>query len=175
MITKSLYVILFFVSGLLILMSTVEEEKIEIVSSKITIKSPPCLQMYKCIEKYAKMYKIPRHLAYGCAYEETHYCGPFHWKYDQRQGSYAGALGPMQLMPPTARGMWPEVPRDSIPDKRIMNDIEFNVHTSMKFLRQLHNKYKDWSIVFGYYNSGIVQVNDYARRIVVFQPEKHWY
>jgi len=59
---------------------------------------PPCLQMYYYIEKYSEEYKIPRKYAYGVAYAETRYRGPFDWKYNHAQTSYAGALGPMPFL-----------------------------------------------------------------------------
>ena len=37
--------------------------------------------------------------------------------------------------------------------------------TSMKYLRMLHNQYKNWKIVFGYYNTGYPRVNGYAERV----------
>jgi hypothetical protein len=35
----------------------------------------------------------------------------------------------------------------------------------MGYLRRLHNRYKNWPIVFGYYNTGYPRVNDYAIRV----------
>ena len=46
--------------------------------------------------------------------------------------------------------------------EELKNDIEFNVETSMKLLRHLHDKYGDWKIVFGCYNTGKSIVNQYA-------------
>ena len=47
--------------------------------------------------------------------------------------------------------------------KRLTNDIELNVETSMKLLNRLYTLYKDWTIVCGCYNTGRPLVNDYAR------------
>ena len=45
-------------------------------------------------------------------------------------------------------------------------DLKYNIRTSMGYLRRLHNRYKSWPIVFGYYNTGYPRVNDYALRVV---------
>jgi soluble lytic murein transglycosylase-like protein len=49
------------------------------------------------------------------------------------------------------------------PNQRIMNDIKLNIETSMKLLRKLHNKYGNWNVVCGCYNTGRPIVNDYGR------------
>lgn len=134
----------------------------------IDTQSPPCLQMYYAIEKYAKQYEIPLDYAYGIAYYETRYTGPFQWKYKHSQKSYAGAVGPMQIMPSTADMMWPE--KDKINTAFLMNNINFNVETSMKLLKRLHGKYNDWSTVFGCYNTGRPCVNEYAKNVYNYKP-----
>lgn len=135
---------------------------------KVSIQDPPCLQMYFNIEKYAEMYNIPKDYAYGIAFVETRYEGPFHWKYNQKQISIAGALGPMQIMPSTAELTWPD---STISNNRLMTDIEFNVHTSMKILRSLYNRYRDWKLVFGAYNTGSPCVNEYAQTVYSYNPK----
>jgi hypothetical protein len=40
----------------------------------------------------------------------------------------------------------------------------------MKLLRKLYDKYKNWKIVFGCYNTGRPCVNDYAERVYNFKP-----
>jgi hypothetical protein len=137
--------------------------------SKVIDKtSPPCIQMYDCIEKYADSFNIPKRYAYGVASVETGYRGPFHWNYNHAQGSSAGALGPMQIMLPTARSN----NRDNVSRERLRNDIEYNVMTSMKVLRKLYNKYGDWKTVFGCYNTGRPCINGYAHR--VFNHKLKW-
>jgi soluble lytic murein transglycosylase-like protein len=128
---------------------------------------PPCLQMYYYIEKYSEEYKIPRKYAYGVAYAETRYRGPFDWKYNHAQTSYAGALGPMQIMPATAK----LINGRPIPNSTLKSDIELNVETSMKLLRRLKNKYGDWKVVFGCYNTGRPIVNDYAHKVYNYDPQ----
>ena len=79
------------------------EEKTNVESASILLNhEPTCIQMYYYIEKYSKQYNIPRKYAYGIAYRETGYRGPFHWRYNHKLTSSAGALGPIQIMPSTA-------------------------------------------------------------------------
>lgn len=126
------------------------------------IEQPYCIQMYDAIMKYSEMYNIPRRFAFGIAYAETRYSGPFHWKYNHKQISSAGAIGPMQIMPSTGKLMWKD---STFTNEDLKNDIDFNVHTSMKLLRKLYDKYRDWKIVFGCYNTGKPLVNGYANSV----------
>ena len=138
---------------------------IEFTSSDAPIisqDSPPCLQMYYLIEKYAEKYKIPRNYAYGIAYCETRYRNPFQWSYYHKQTSFAGAVGPMQIMLPTARWVWH---RRDISREFLKNDIDLNVETSMKYLHYLHNRYNNWKLVFGCYNTGRPMINQYALNV----------
>ena len=133
-----------------------------------TSQDPPSIKMWLAIDKYAKQYNIPLQYAYGIAYEETRYTGPFDWDYDPALTSYAGALGPMQIMPMTDEWM----NKTKFDKKRLLYDIDYNVKTSMKLLRYLHNKYKNWQIVFGCYNTGRPLINHYARN--VFNHKISW-
>lgn len=150
-----------------------EEQQIEnhirtSIGGRIDIDSPPCLRMYDAIQKYADMYHIPKKYAFGIAYKETTYRGPFDWKYNPKRTSCVGAIGPMQIMPSTADLVW----KTQISKSVLMNNIEFNVHTSMKLLRKLHDRYADWKIVFGCYNTGKPLINQYA--IDVYNHQPNW-
>jgi hypothetical protein len=146
-----------------------KRKSIELPMDKINSSAPPCLRMYDAIIKYSNQYAIPKRYAFGIASIETGYRGPFHWKYKHTQTSCVGAIGPMQIMPSTGRLMWKGI---DISNTRLMNDIDFNVHTSMKLLRRLYDKYKDWKIVFGCYNTGRPMINNYA--INVYNHKIHW-
>ena len=130
--------------------------------------SPPSIKMYNCIKAYADTFDIPLRFAFGIANAETGYKGPFHWKYNPAQISCAGAVGPMQVMVATAR--W--TIKDLVSKERLRTDIEYNVKTSMKYLRKLYNKYGDWKIVFGCYNTGRPCVNGYAHK--VYNHKLNW-
>jgi hypothetical protein len=133
-------------------------------------KSPPCITMFSCIKKYSSEYNVPFKYALGIAYSETRYEGPFDWDYDHKRISSAGALGPMQIMPVTAKWMWGN---KKISREKILSDIDFNVETSMKLLRYLYDKYRDWKIVFGCYNTGSPCINAYAEKVYNFKPNKN--
>lgn len=117
------------------------------------------LLMYELIEKYSDEYDIPKHVAYNIAYRETRYRGPFHWNYNPHQTSHAGAEGPMQVMPATARG----INKEQVDRVELRTDLELNISTSMKLLRYLHDKHGRWDLVCGYYNTGKPIINEYAR------------
>lgn len=126
-------------------------------------KTSPSIQMYYNIKKYAELYDIPEDYAFGLAYQETRYMGPLHEKYDHKQVSFAGAVGPMQVMPTTAAFINHKA---TVSKKKLTEDIEYNVETSMKLLRYLYDKYGDWPTVFGAYNTGRPLVNQYAMNII---------
>jgi len=121
--------------------------------------SPVSLKMYYLIEKYSEEYDVPKYIAYNVAYKETTYKGPFDWSYTPGLTSYAGAVGPMQIIPSTAS----YVNKRKINREKLRTDLDLNIMTSMKYLRYLKDRYKSWDVVCGYYNTGRPIVNDYAR------------
>jgi soluble lytic murein transglycosylase-like protein len=120
------------------------------------------IQMYYYLKKYSSQYNIPEKYAFCIAYEETTYRGPLDVKYSAVRKSSSGALGPMQIMPLTAK----HVLGYQVPKSRLSSDIDLNVHISMKLLRSLHDKYNNWGKVFGAYNTGKPVINSYAKRIL---------
>jgi soluble lytic murein transglycosylase-like protein len=149
---------------------TVTEPEVEAtqevrIPDSIDQGSPPCLQMYKYIKAYADTFNIPVKYAFGVAYAETRYGGPFHWRYKPNQTSCTGAEGPMQILLSTAR--W--VNKDKVSREQLRTDIKYNVKTSMKYLNMLHKTYKSWGTVFGYYNTGYPCVNGYAKNVLNYR------
>lgn len=134
----------------------------------ISEDSTSSLKLYKSIEKYSEEYNVPRHILYNIAFIETRYQGPFHWDYKHNLGSYAGALGPMQIMPSTAK----LIHKKTIPKVKLKNDIDFNVSTSAILLNKLFNTYKDWRKVCGAYNTGQPIINSYAKYCT--ENVKYW-
>jgi soluble lytic murein transglycosylase-like protein len=135
------------------------------IPNSIDQASPPSLQMYKYIKAYADTFNFPIRYAFGVAYAETRYGGPFHWRYRPNQTSCTGAEGPMQILLSTAR--W--VNKDKVSREQLRTDIKYNVKTSMKYLNMLHKTYKSWGTVFGYYNTGYPCVNGYARNVLNYK------
>ena len=144
-----------------------ETQEIRLPNS-IDQDAPPSLQMYKYIKEYADTFNIPLRYALGIANTETGYKGPFHWKYNPAQTSCAGAVGPMQIMLPTARSL----NKDGVSKEKLRTDIEYNIKTSMKYLHRLHCKYRNWKIVFGCYNTGRPCINGYAEQ--VYNHKLNW-
>jgi soluble lytic murein transglycosylase-like protein len=146
-----------------------KEEKVyyNVNHGSVILNAPTAVKMFNSIQKYSEEYDIPIRYALGIAYAETRYKGPFHWSYNPSQRSSAGALGPMQIMPATANGIWGR----SISRDDLISDIDLNVETSMMVLRNLYNRYKNWKIVFGCYNTGRPCVNGYAEKVYNFNPK----
>lgn len=132
----------------------------------IYMDPPPSIKMFSSLVENAEKYNIPIKYALGIAYVETRYQGPTQWSYNPALTSSAGALGPMQVMPSTAKLIW----GGTISKKKLKEDIDFNVETSMRLLNKLYQKYKNWKIVFGCYNTGTPCVNEYAEKVYNFKP-----
>lgn len=131
---------------------------------------PPSIQMYHLIEKYSDEYDVPKWIVYNISYKETRYLGPMHWCYNPYQSSKSGALGPMQIMPMTSRSINGESSKT-----KLKMDLEYNVSTSIKLLRKLYEKWGDWEIVCGCYNTGKPIINEYARYCANFRDyKKNW-
>jgi hypothetical protein len=77
----------------------------------------------------------------------------------------------MQIMPGTAK----LIEKHRVPNEQLKSDISLNVKISMKLLRKLYDKYKNWAIVCGCYNTGRPLVNEYARFCVKnFDYQNNW-
>jgi len=125
-------------------------------------KDKTAFKMYECLEKYSTEYEIPKHVFYNLAYLETRYKGPYDLNYKHNLVSRAGALGPMQIMPSTAKFIC----KKSVSKQRLKNDVDFNVEISAKLLNLLYKKYNNWSLACGYYNTGRPIINKYAKYCV---------
>jgi membrane-bound lytic murein transglycosylase D len=74
--------------------------------------------------------------------------------------SWAGAVGPWQFMPETARLMGLKVSRTK--DER--RDFTKSTHAAARYLTQLFNIYNDWLLVIAAYNGGPGNVNSAIRK-----------
>jgi soluble lytic murein transglycosylase-like protein len=139
--------------------STIRPSNNIVIKEPLSAKELPIsLQTYYLIEKYRKVYDIPKHVAYNVIFKETGFRGPFHWDYNPYVTSSAGAVGAMQIMPATAK---------SVSDKKIdtyilKTDLELNIETGMLLLRSLYDKCGSWEKTCGYYNSGRLLTNPYS-------------
>jgi len=138
----------------------IKQSKSNIQLQKIEHKdiSPISYKMYEKIEFWSDSFKIPKYIAYNIAFLETGYKGPFHTNYNPYQTSSANAVGPMQIIPKYAKSYINENHNlDSL-----KYDIDMNVMVSMKMLKVWYNRYRDWAITCGAYNSGQPILNNYA-------------
>lgn len=126
--------------------------------------SPPHLQVYHSINKYASEFEVPYKYAYKMLIEETGYRNPLDisWKY--YQVSSANAYGPAQVLLKTARWINDD---KTITRHELLHNVEFNVYTSMKLINWIYTQRSNWSLTFGWYNTGQWKVNDYAKNIVM--------
>lgn len=145
-----------------------KKEMVEQMDSSEVVKSGAEIQMYYFIKKYSKEYNVPEEYAFSLAYQETRYNGIDDTLYRPNRVSSAGALGPMQIMPATAKYIYGK----KIPKNELKNNIGLNVEISMKLLRHLYDKYNDWGLVFGAYNTGKPCVNRYAKAILKSKENK---
>lgn len=166
-----IYIILVVFSAFVITLWTQIDTKVTIpAKSKITTNTPKCIQTFYAIEKYSQEFDIPKDYAYGIAWSETRYAGPFHWEYDPCRTSSANALGPMQVMYSTAKMLYPE---EKFTPEYLRDNIDFNVKCSMKLIRHLYATYGDWETVFGAYNTGKPIINGYSQYVVNYDFKRN--
>lgn len=160
----TLLILLTFSSIIYISYHNIEPKKqynhidVELGDKKLNIPQPISMKMYDEILRYSKKYKVPKHIAFNIAYMETKYRGPFHFDYEHNLSSGAGAVGPMQIKPSTAN----YVHDKQISSHNLKNNVRLNIHTSMKLLRLLYDRYGDWKVACGCYNTGRPMINGYA-------------
>jgi soluble lytic murein transglycosylase-like protein len=135
---------------------SINRELYEIGQSETAL---PCEKMYYLIETYSDSFCVPKYIAYGVAYKETRYRGPLDTLYNPFLTSHAGAVGAMQIMPRYA-SYFAERP---VTKHELMHNLETNVWLSMKILSQHYERYKNWSIACGAYNTGKPILNKYAK------------
>ena len=124
----------------------------------------PSLQVYFSIKRYCKDYDVPEKYAFKVANIESGWKQPIQVNYNPyNKISSTNALGAMQVLPSTARSVWQD---KSITEEKLLNDVDFNVHTSIKYMQQLYDEHHDWAKVFAVYNTGYTHLNDYALVVV---------
>ena len=146
---------------------TVSTKKHDLVIHKNIDKDlPPSLRVYYYINYYSDSLSIPINFMYGIANVESNWNGPFDFRYKANLRSHAGALGPMQVMPSTAK----LIIGKTVAKKTLQNDIQFNIRVSSILVKKLYDKYGDWKKVFGAYNTGSPIVNKYAHKVYNYEP-----
>lgn len=99
------------------------------------------------IENILKRYKLPATLKYLAVIESD---------LNTNAISYAGAVGPWQLMPGTARDLGLTV-NESRDDR---TDLNKSTHAAAKYLMDLYKNLGDWLLVVAAYNGGPARVDN---------------
>jgi len=131
-------------------------------------KLPESVKMAFYIEKYSILYNIPKNIAYGVPYYETSYRGTNDTNYNPKRISKHKAYGAMQIKLATANG----ISDTTITKKELLNNTELNVILSYKLLKKLYDKYGNWKLAVGAYNTGKPIVNKYAKLVCKFDLKK---
>src|SRR3954466_8574030 len=101
---------------------------------------------FDMMEGVLTQYNLPAELKYLAVIESQLKSGAVSW---------AGAVGPWQFMPGTARGLGLRVNK-KYDDRR---DYIKSTHAAAKYLTDLYNLYNDWLLVIAAYNGGPGAVN----------------
>jgi membrane-bound lytic murein transglycosylase D len=103
------------------------------------------------IENILRKYNLPISLKYLAVIESN---------LNSNALSVAGAVGPWQLMPGTARELGLTV--NAQQDERV--DLYKSTHAAAKFLMQLHKDLGDWLLVIAAYNGGPARMQNIIRK-----------
>jgi membrane-bound lytic murein transglycosylase D len=106
---------------------------------------------FNMIDGVLKKYGLPSELKYLAVIES---------ELKSTATSWAGAVGPWQLMPQTARELGLVVNR-SIDERKSYTK---STHAAAKYLRDLYREFGDWLLVIAAYNGGPVNVYSAIRR-----------
>lgn len=106
---------------------------------------------FDMIDGILTQHNLPRELKYLAVIES---------KLQSNARSWAGAVGPWQFMPTTARTMGLTVNRKR-DDRR---DLSKSTHAASKYLSTLYTLYEDWLLVIAAYNGGPGAVNNAIRK-----------
>ena len=115
------------------------------------------------IQHYGKMYNVPLKYLYTLTWHESRF-DTSNIHFNPAVQSYAGASGIFQMMPGTALATWKDsgyiyqgklLPKNHYGISELLKkDIDFNIHSGIKHISDLYQRYNDWPTVFRVYASG---------------------
>ena len=94
--------------------------------------------LYAKTLKWANRFGVPPSLAVALVWVESRYC-------PQAVGK-AGEIGLGQVLPSTAKSMGI--------NPAYLYDPDWNLYASMRYLRGLYDRYRDWNLALAAYNAG---------------------
>lgn len=107
-----------------------------------------------CVRKYTKRYKVDEHLVYSVLKAES--------LFNHRAVSSAGAVGLMQLMPATARGLARQLHLKDY----YLKDPCTSIHFGVKYLSWLNKMFKgNFEDIMGGYNAGAGNIIKWKKRL----------
>jgi membrane-bound lytic murein transglycosylase D len=106
---------------------------------------------FNMIDGILTQYGLPRELKYLAVIESN---------LKPNSVSWAGAVGPWQLMPATARLLGLRVTRKN--DER--RNYSKSTHAAAKYLRDLYSEFGDWLLVIAAYNGGSAHIYSAMRK-----------
>jgi len=145
------------------------------IGPKNCLSEKPYDQVLHYTKFYAKKYSVPEKYLFKLLKLETGFkLGDTSYNHLSKHIlKNPEANGPFQVVTSTGKLVW----KDSLKTlsnkafrKKLRTDIEFNIHTGVKYIYILHEKYKTWLKVFSVYNQGVKgakHINTYARSIVL--------
>ncbi len=103
------------------------------------------------VEKYSAEYGVPEYIIYSVIKVES--------GFDSSAKSSAGAIGLMQLMPDTFKGLVAEMKETYQAD--LIYGPETNIRYGTYYLSKLYLKYQKWDTVYAAYNAGETKVDEW--------------
>lgn len=125
------------------------------------------LRYEQIVRGHARNYGLEPALLAAVIYQES--------KFDARARSPSGAVGLMQLLPATARGIAARTGGSRF-DVDDLLDPEINVRYGSWYLRHLLDKYGDEEVALASYNAGQANVDRWRRegRGIAFAETRHY-
>jgi soluble lytic murein transglycosylase len=105
------------------------------------------------VETCSERYKINKYLIFSVIKSES--------KFDKNAKSKAGAVGLMQIMPNTFKGLQNDRERDIIMDDSYLEEPDVSIDYGTYFLSKLLEKYNSEELALAAYNAGPAKIDEW--------------